>query len=605
MKKKILWIVVSCLMTISLVVASCGTTTVEEEEEEEVVIGEEEEEEKEEVVEKEKEMVKDSLGRMVEKPRYGGTYTFYYTSSPLDWDEAFQPVWVSSGSRLVYQTLVEGDYTKGPTGTGEVGWRINPFPFPEYMTGMLCESWEIVDGQTVKFKIRQGVHFQDKPPANGREMTAEDIEYSLWRMATSPTSYNYKAYAVGNDISTATALDKWTLELTCPPGRLSRLWSGYIGTQGWTVPRENVEAHGDLRDAVNTCGTGPFMVTDYIPDSSITYVKHENYWQRDPFFPDDQLPYVDNLKILIISDKSTRQAAMRTGKIDQTTGLTIEDKMQLEKTNPEVRFEKYLVNYFTIGWRVDREPFDDIKVRKALSMAVDRQEILDSYLIGDGELIQTICLNVPEFKMYYSSFEELTPGGQENYTYNVDKAKQLLSEAGYPDGFKTNVVCSKGMYDEAEMLQKIAAYWADIGVDCELKIMEEGAKTGTYYSGAYDQMVTFGHNPNRPEMLIQFTHGQPMNFSKVNDPKINAAFEESAATLLTDPERNYALVKEIIQYVIEQAYSFTPPSPYNYVAWHPWVKQYTGEVSLGSWPHFNLMSKYLWIDQELKKEMGY
>ena len=94
-------------------------------------------------------------------------------------------------------------------------------------------------------------------------------------------------------------------------------------------------------------------------------------------------------------------------------------------------------------------------------------------------------------------------------------------------------------------------------------------------------------------------------FSKENDPKINAAFDESAATLLTDPQRNYALVKETIQYVIDQAYSFTPPSPYNYVGWHPWVKQYTGEVSIGSWPHFNMHAKYLWIDQELKKSMGY
>ena len=154
-------------------------------------------------------------------------------------------------------------------------------------------------------------------------------------------------------------------------------------------------------------------------------------------------------------------------------------------------------------------------------------------------------------------------------------------------------------------MQILAAYWDEIGVKLELNIQEPGAWSGLYYGGEYDQMVTFGHNPNRPEMLIQFTDGQPMNFSKVNDPKINDAFVESAATLLTDPERNYALVKETIQYVIEQAYSFTPPTPYYYVAWHPWVKQYTGEVSIGSWPHFNIHTKYCWIDQDLKKSMGY
>ena len=161
------------------------------------------------------------------------------------------------------------------------------------------------------------------------------------------------------------------------------------------------------------------------------------------------------------------------------------------------------------------------------------------------------------------------------------------------------------MYDQVDVLQILAGYWAEVGVDLELNVQESGAYNGLYYSGNYDQMVTFGHNPNRPEMLIQFTNGQPMNFSKVNDKKINDAFVESAATLLTDPERNYALVKQTIQYVIEQAYSFTPPTPYYYVGWHPWVKQYNGEVSLGSWPHFNLQSKYLWIDRTMKKSMGY
>ncbi|HEY96444.1 MAG TPA: ABC transporter substrate-binding protein [Dehalococcoidia bacterium] len=609
MIKRIILFMISSLMLLSLLIASCeqsedtAGTIKQEDTGQKVTIGEEEEKEGEVVEEEGKEMVKDSMGRMVEKPEYGSIYTCFEAFSPQDWDEAFQPTWVSSGSRLVYQTLVEGDYSIGPTGTGEVGWRINPFPFPDYCTGILCESWEIVNETTLYFKIREGVHFQNRPPTNGREMTAEDIAYSLLRMVNSETSYNHKAYPFGREITSAIAVGKYELELTCAEGMLSRLWSGYVGTQGWTVPREAVEAYGDLREPLNTCGTGPFMVVDYIPDSSITYEKHENYWQKDPFHPENQLPYLDGVKVLIIADRSTQLAAFRTGKVEQMTSLTLEDKQYFEKTQPDIMWGKYLFNYFTIGWRVDRKPFDDIKVRKALSMAVDRQAIIDDYFQGDAELIQTICLNVPEFKMYYSSFDELTPGGQENYTYDVDRARELLEEAGYPDGFPTSVMCRSG--SEAEMLQILAAYWAEIGVELELDIEESGSWNGRYYSGNYEQMVTFGHNPNRPEMLIQFTDGQPMNFSKVNDPKINAAFIESAATLLTDPERNYALVKEIIQYVIEQAYSFTPPSPYYYVAWHPWVKQYTGEVSIGSWPHFNIHTKYCWIDQDLKKSMGY
>jgi peptide/nickel transport system substrate-binding protein len=610
MKKKILWILVSFLMVLSLIIASCGPgeeeeAKVTEEEGGQVVITKEKTEEKvveEKVVEEKKEMVTDSLGRLVEKPEYGDVFTMYFAGSPLDWDEAFQPTWVCSGSRLLYEVLLQGDYTKGPTGTGEVSFQVNPFPFPSFMTGCLAESWEIVNDQTMRFNIRKGVHFHNKPPTNGREMTAYDIEYSLMRMATSPTSYNYKNYPLGRDVSTITALDKWTLEITCPPGMLSRAYSGYVGTQGWIVPHEAVEQYGDLRDWRNICGTGPFMITDYVPDTSITYAKHPNYWQKDPFHPENQLPYVDGAKILIIADKSTTLAAFRTGKIDQMANLWLEDKEPLEKTNPEILWGRYLPNYWTIGWRVDREPFDDLRVRKALSMAVDRQEILDSFLRGDGEILQTVCMNAPEFTHYFRPVEELSAAAQENYKYDPERARTLLAEAGYPNGFKTNIICVSAYVD---MLSILKAYWDDIGVDLELKVLESGAWTGIYYSGAYDQMTTFGHNPNRPEMFIQFTWGQAMNFSKVNDPYINNLFVESAATLLTEPERNAEMVREGIDYVIAQAYSFTPPTPYNYIGWHPWVKQYTGEISIGSWAHYETWIKYLWIDQALKESMGY
>ncbi len=96
-----------------------------------------------------------------------------------------------------------------------------------------------------------------------------------------------------------------------------------------------------------------------------------------------------------------------------------------------------------------------------------------------------------------------------------------------------------------------------------------------------------------------------MNFSMVNDPKIISAFNESAATLLTDPEGNARLVKSTIHYIIEQAYSFTPPTPFYYIGWQPWVKGYAGDVTPGSWDHFHRYVKYLWVDTSLKRSMGY
>jgi len=135
--------------------------------------------------------------------------------------------------------------------------------------------------------------------------------------------------------------------------------------------------------------------------------------------------------------------------------------------------------------------------------------------------------------------------------------------------------------------------------------MESGAMSGVSRNKTYTQMIWCSSNPNRAEMFNQYTAGQDQNSSMVDDPYINNLFEESAATLMTEPERNAEMVKEGIQYVISQAYSFVPPTPYYHTGWWPWIKAYNGEKTPGSWAAFDTWSKYLWIDQGLKNSMGY
>jgi len=601
MQRKIVWMLVSCLMALSLVMASCGPAEEEEGvevEEEEVV----EEEVEEEVVEEGIEMVTDTLGRLVEKPEYGGTLTMAFTGSPRDWDECFQPVWVTWGNRIVCELVTQGNWLMGPSGTGEVGFTANTFPFPSFMTGCLAESWEIVDDETLIFNIRKGVHFQDKPPTNGREMDAYDVEYSLLRMVNCPQSYNHVNYALGKDLKSITALDKWTVEMKSMPGRLSRVWSGYVGTEGWVIPHEVIEEYGDMREAVNGCGTGPFMVTDYVVDTSVTYVRHDNYWQNDPLHPENQLPYADGVKSLIIPDKSSRLAGFRTGKIDVMRNLLLEDKEQFQKTNPELVWSNELPQSSKFCWRIDTPPFDDIRVRKALLMAIDRWAIVNDYYKGDAEILNEVCMPCGELEHYYTPLDELPPEARENYEYDPDRARELLADAGYPDGFKTECICTSTSVD---MLSIMAGYWEDIGIDCDIKVMESGAMSGVSRNKTYTQMIWCSSNPNRAEMFNQYTAGQDQNNSMVDDPYINNLFEESAATLLTEPERNAEMVKEGIQYVISQAYSFVPPTPYYHTGWWPWIKAYNGEKTPGCWAHFDTWSKYLWIDQGLKNSMGY
>jgi len=440
-----------------------------------------------------------------------------FTSSPRDWDEAFQPVWVAWGNRIACEILLQGDWAKGPSGTNEVGFTTNAILFPSFATGCLAESWEIVDSETMIFHIRKGVHFHDKAPTNGREMDAYDVEYSLLRMVNAPQSYNHLNYALGKDLKSITALDKWTVEIKSMPERMSRVWSGYVVTEGWVIPHEVIEKYGDMREGINSCGTGPFMVTDYVIDSSVTYVRHKNYWQKDPFHPDNQLPYADGVKSLIIVDKSTRLAALRTGKIDVMRDLLLEDREQMEKSNPGMNWAKEIPQNWRYAFRIDTPPFTDINVRKALVMAIDRNAIMNDYYQGDAVMLNEVCTPCGELAHYYTPLEEMPAETQELFTYNPEKSKQLLKDAGYPDGFKTECICVATTTQHVDILQIIEGYWSAIGVDLTIVPMESGAHASVIRNKTYKQMTTGSGNPNRPELFNKYQWGQEQNYSMINE----------------------------------------------------------------------------------------
>ena len=229
MKRKFVWFLLSCLMVTALVLSSCAEAVTEEEEE--VAPPAEEEEvappvEEEEVAEERADMVKWTgtkadgtvVEKWVEKPRYGGTFRRCQPVAVLGFDDA--STFPSSTNTLFVtnEDLLEGNWAKGPAGTGEATWYYNTFLLPLQAMN-LAESWEMPDDDTFIFHIRKGVHFHDKPPTNGREMTAEDVVFSQQRIYESPSSYLHNSYP--DTIQSITAPDKWTVVMKCTPG-----WAG-------------------------------------------------------------------------------------------------------------------------------------------------------------------------------------------------------------------------------------------------------------------------------------------------------------------------------------------------------------------------------------------
>jgi peptide/nickel transport system substrate-binding protein len=546
--------------------------------------------------------VRNSAGKQQEKPKYGGTFVRVASASPNDWDEitGSPPVW---SIVPITDPILIGDWTKGPEGSGQLGFNYFVSPSPATMVGCVAEDWRIVDDKTLQLSIRSGIHFHDKPPTNGRELTADDVAYSLNRIASAPRSFAGRNAPLGRSVESITAPDKRTLVIKVAPGQLFLVYYTYLCQGGLVIPREVIQQNGSMADWKVGCGTGPFLITDFVTDSSVTYIKNQNYWAKDPLLPDYTLPYIDKLKVLIIADRSTQLAAFRTGKIDQMENLTMEEKQEFARSNPAAKWSKLLPITSSLNWRVDKKPFDDLRVRKALSIAVDRSAIAKSLYNGDAEIQVTGCYPIGETKDYYTPLEQLPDSAREVYDYSPERAKKLLAEAGFPNGFKTEVVCST-IASEVDLMSVIKDYWSAVGVNLEIVQKESAVLSNVITNRAYT-IVASAPSPYRPESFTAFTKGQEVNRSMVDDPIVNQAAVESIATFLTDRPKNIELVKTTLVHIIGQAYMFVPPVPYYYVGWHPWVKGYFGELGVGGRGQQFNYPKYLWMDQDLKSAMGH
>jgi len=610
-KKKIIWLVVSCVMVLSLVLASCAPSALPAEEKPSPPAEEKQTSPKEErpAVEKpatppatEKEMTTDSLGRLVEKPRYGGIFIQGSPIEPQSFDDGLGHVYFAWTLQLTNEDLFHVDWSKGPTGTGQTTLLYIIFPTQDVQVGALAESWELADPETLVFHIRKGVSWHNKPPVNGRELVADDVVFSLTRCLTLPTAYTAGAYPWKTHVESITAPDKWTVVIKCLPGKTGMMFET-CGEHIKILPPEMIEKYGSMKDWRNSCGTGAYILVDFVPGSSCTFVRNPNYWGKDPLHPENQIPYLDGVKHLTIPDTSTRYAALRTAKVDWLGGyngsIGWEDAEQLIRTSPQLKYVKYIPSATSIlYWRLDTPPFTDKRVRRALCMSIDREEMISTIYGGEAEILTWPVLNVPELADMYWSLDKLPESTREIYEYHPDKAKQLLAEAGYPNGFQTSVMCTTSHVD---LLSIVKAYWEKIGVDLKLDVKEYAVYASQGQSRTYDQMYMYGANNTIPFRFAVTRPGSLLNKSFVDDPVINEA-EAAVNAVYFDPLERRRLMRDVIPHMLDQAYDLQFPVANVYTFWWPWVKNYNGEALVG-YMNADDFSKYIWLDQDLKEEM--
>ncbi len=604
--KKIVWLLVSCLMALSLVMASCGPAEEEEEEEdEEVIIGEEEEEE-----EEEEEAKPDS-----NIPRYGGTLIVSIASDPVNFDSGSKPTGSGPfGSGVIYSQYMGADWLRGPAGSGVTNWAAGAATVEDFYMPQVAESWEIPEQGVWIMQIRQGMHWQPVDSdagrlMGGREVTADDIVWSWDRGLASESAWiNLSQKAVAESVSAEKTGD-WEVTFRTPLDYLSAFfWLIQGGGYNNLWPKEVVEKYGSVADWKNAVGTGPFMIEDYVVASSLTFIKNPNHWRTDPIGPGkgNQLPYIDKWVQLVIPDWSTRLAGLRTGKIDSLTGLTKDNYASIRMTTPELKENKYLSNLpYLFAMRQDNPelPYSDIRVRHALMYATDFEAIKRDFYEGDAEiLVYPVNKN---FNEAYMSLEELPAEARDLYTYNPDKAKQLLAEAGYPDGFKVNCVV-QNFPDRVDEVSIYKDMWSKVGIDLMLDTYEAGAYQGISARRNFDEML-YRFNWSAFPMIFYFssTRGPSVNNpSRINDPPgadpvVEETFQTINSAVFIDNAKVYSTFKTMYPHMVTQSYVIPRPTPYTYNVWWPWLKNYYGV------PDNNYFAQFFWIDQDLKESMGH
>jgi peptide/nickel transport system substrate-binding protein len=542
------------------------------------------------------------------EPQYGGTFTTVTGTDPMGFDEAYTFEFFCSTLKVTNQELLMGDWLKGPAGSNSIDWLTGYVGRTDVLTGCLAESWELKDDTTVVFHLRKGIHYalnsnsEASKLVNAREVVADDVVFSETRTWETPSSLINILYAPNKVLQSIKALDKYTVEIKVPSAYFGLVWLT-TAEQCRIIPPEVVNKYGDMKDWKNSVGTGPYILTDFISASSITYKRNPNYWQMDPLYPKNQLPYPDEYKELIISDTSTQQAAFRTGKIDiisnMTGGLTYDDFKAIINTNPKSQYVETSGSHPALWGRLDKPelPFKDIKVRQALNMAINKQDIVDSYYKGHADLFSPIFPNNATYSPFTTPLDQMPQEVKDLFTYNTEKAKELLKEAGYPNGFTTQIICQES---DADFLAVIAADLAKVNITLQIKQMETGVFNSMARGRTYDQMV-YKESTSR---------GFPYDMNEVNITNSDdAAFYESDVTNKAytevqlyfgrDDAKWQKIIKDVYPYIIAQSPGIWLPSPSAYKLFQPWLKGWHGESNVGFDNPYGWIA-YPWIDKSLK-----
>ncbi|MCP4755951.1 MAG: ABC transporter substrate-binding protein [Proteobacteria bacterium] len=341
----------------------------------------------------------------------------------------------------------------------------------------LAKSWRQIDDVTYEFKIHKGVRFHDVPPVNGRELTSADVKYSIERIAGKyGKKSNFKhSYYFDGKIASIKTPDRYTIII-----KTKEPYAPFIKyvSSPWCaiVAKEVVDKHKNLKR--KAIGTGPFILKKYVPGSHVELVKNPNYFKKG-------LPYLDGIRYTIMNKPNSILAAYLAKKFDGTGVYFFHLGTVQKKASDSIITKMEGTHMWTLrtppwiaGKKELKPPFDKKKVRQAIAMAIDKKKLLKLAWGGFGTpQVGPVPTPVQNSLTQADAIE-----------YNPQKAKKLLAEAGYPNGFTTELITWNLPYMTGPA-QVVQAMLKEVGITVNMRFLEMAQYFNRAYRFKYDMAL--------------------------------------------------------------------------------------------------------------------
>jgi peptide/nickel transport system substrate-binding protein len=517
-------------------------------------------------------------GQSATIPKLGGQIRLRLTEDPQDWDVSLLGKGSADGIFFAYDNLVA---FKAGSDIAYTDAKLAP---------ELAESWEIQDGgRTFIFHVREGVKWANAAPVNGRSVTSNDIKwsYEYWTRSGQFAGKNLQP-----------AQWAWMFEgldhIETPDDQtaVARFKKPFVPFVPYTaaergspiVPHEIYDANGNLSNVI--AGTGPFQM-----DAANTQRGSQYQWAKNPTFWDSGKPYIDQIRQLVVPDDASAEAAFRTKQLDvlgdvgDGWNISFEDGERIKRENPaagtlQSMHPKPLLLYIN----VEKEPFNDMRARQALSLSIDRDEFVNTFTGGKGGWA------------LYGAMAGLFSQQEVRsmLKYDPAQAKSMLAAAGYPNGVDVEFIYPGKTYGD-RYISEIQLFQSQLrkgGFNVTLKDVQQ-------QQGALKQKHNFQMTMN-PGSTIDgdidawvygdFYPGSQKNYQGVNDPSLAQMLDEQRAE--SDSAKRLSLLRDIVRYInVEKVWGLSVYHELDYIFWQPTIKNYYPNFWTKRW---NVVNR--WID---------